>query len=101
MEVFLFYIATIATIIIAAYGAILIALSSYEVGRRMVNSQHVPMLYIVHLINGLLNLFVGVILFWRLRPENNSVYPTLLIATFFSLIEGFIRINYTKRLQHR
>lgn len=101
MENIIYYVAVFLTVGIAGYGALLIVLSVYEIIRGFIrrNSNETSLLNSVHLVNGILNLCVGGVLFWLLEPSGLSSYSTVAIVSIFSLVEGFIRRYYTKRLE--
>ena len=99
----MYYVAVSLTVGIAGYGVLLILISVFWIMSGFISrrSNRTLLLNSVHFVNGTLNLFLGVILFRRLEPNDLSGYSTVAIVVIFSLLERFVRNYYTKRLESK
>ena len=103
MEHLIYYVAVFLTIAIAGYGVLLILLSVFWIISGLISRRSNQTLFLnsVHFVNGTLNLFLGLILFWLVEPNDLSSYSTVAIVVIFSLLERFVRNYYTERLESK
>lgn len=94
-----YYGAFVLSLLTAGYGVVLIVLSVIEIVRGYIRGSSLPLLSSLHFVNGLINLGVGSILYWRLESSDFSSYSTLGMVIVFALLENFTRKYYTKRLE--
>ncbi|MCC6329105.1 MAG: hypothetical protein IT174_11350 [Acidobacteria bacterium] len=101
MENLIYYIALVLTIVTTGFGAFLILVSVFKIvlGRMRSILDKNFALNSAHLANGTLNLLVGGGLFFWLDRNGFSSYSTVGILIGFSLLEGFVRRYYSKRLE--
>jgi len=94
-------VAIFLTVVTAGYGIVLIVLSLGGIAGNFFrnNSARPLLLNSIYLVNGLVNLGVGGVLFWLLEPSCLSTYSTIVIVSVFSLLDRFIRKYYSKRLE--
>ena len=100
MESFIYYFAIFVTAVTCVYGLILCGISTCRIiyGPIFRGEETEPLLVnIFHLLNGIINILVGSILYWQLEFTLFSSYFTIAVAIIFTLSERFIRMYYTKR----
>jgi len=101
MENVLYYVAMVMAILSTVAGLVFVTVSVIEIAKRFFRggSGAPPRIDLANLLNGLVQIFVGGLLFWNLSHTLVSALMTIGILSIFSLLEHFARKSYSRRLE--
>lgn len=100
MEDVLYYVAMVMAILTTSCGLGFVIISVVQIAKWFFpgGGGSSPKIDLANLLNGLIQIFVGSLLFWNLSRTLWSALITIGISSTLSLLEPFARSSYSKRL---
>lgn len=101
MEDVLYYVALAMTILSTVCGLVFVIVSVVHIAKRLFRGGDgpSPRIDFANLLNGLIQIFAGGLLFWNLSRNLWSALVTIGILSILSLTEHFAMRFYSKRLE--
>lgn len=97
----LYYVAMAMAILTMTTGLGFVIISAIQMAKRFFRGGDgsSPKIDLANLLNGLVQIFVGGLLFWNLSHTLLSALVTIGISNILSLLEHFARRSYSRRLE--